>query len=272
MAKACTNAIPHYVPDPAQACPSGIFNIVSGITCHISAGIASGVGDVGKLIVGSILNNGLENVLKNGGAYQSLYGFVATIALFAVVIVWFIAMIRSMFIKKESFTKEPIRITVMTAISVVLIVFQIPTVITEFLFFLSTTIAKALLTTGFSSIVGGSQIFSGNFAGVLRAIIEGGALELLGGSLGWLFLILFVMLLVLWLLCIAVLVISEALGLFMLVMFPFAAATLTLSFGKRFTVELVKFISLAAFSQVVAILVMLLSWVFLLISLSAATR
>ncbi|MHB1903538.1 MAG: hypothetical protein ACYCTG_05480 [Ferrimicrobium sp.] len=260
-----------YQQHQTQGCPSGIFNIISGITCHISSGIASGLGGIGSLIDSSIFKYGLESVL-NQGSYQALYGFVATIALMGVVAVWFIAMIRSLFIRKESFTKEPIRITVMTAISVMLIVFKIPVVITEFLFYLSTAIANAMFTVGFQSIVGSAHLLSGNSAGVLRAVIEGGAFELLGGSLGWLFLILLVMLIALWVLCIAVLVISEAMGLFMLVLFPFAASTLALSFGKRFTKELAQFITLAAFSQVVAVIVMLLSWVFLLISLSAATK
>lgn len=260
-----------YQQHQTQGCPSGIFNIISGITCHISTGIASGLGSIGSLIDSSIFKYGMEAVLKQG-SYQALYNFVATIALMGVVLVWFIAMIRSFFVRKESNTKEQIRITVTTAISVLLIVLKTPVVLTEFLFYFSTAICQAMFTVGFQSIVGSAHLLSGNIAGVLRAVVEGGAFELLGGSLGWLFLILLVMLIALWVICIAVLVISEAMGLFMLVLFPFAASTLVLSFGKRFTKELAQFITLAAFSQVVAAIVMLLSWVFLLVSLSAATK
>jgi len=262
---------PIYQQHIAQGCPSGIFNIISGITCHIASGVAGGLGSVGSLIDSSIFTYGLQRVINNG-SYQALYGFLATISLAVVVIVWFVAMFRSLFIKKEGITKEPIRVTLMTAVAVLLIIFQIPVIITEFFFFLSTAIAKALFTVGFQSIVGNAHLFSGNGAGIVRVVIEGGAFYLLGGSLGWLFLILLVMLVLLWVLCIAVLVISEAMALFMLVLFPFAASTLALSFGKRFTKDIAQFMALAAFSQVVAVIVMLLSWVFLLIALTAATK
>ena len=210
--------------------------------------------------------------MLNSGSYQDIYGYMQGLALAAVIIVWLLAMIRSFLIRKQGFTKEPLRITAFSLGSVILIIFQVPTILTELLFYLSSEVAKFLFTVGFSSVIGSANLFSGNNAGVLRAVIEGGAFEILGGSIGWLFLIILMMLIMLWLLCIAVLVIAEAMGLFMLVLFPLAASTLAFSFGKRWVKELVSFISLAAFSQLVAVIVMLLSWVFLLISFAAATK
>lgn len=245
-----------------QACPS-IFNPSGLIGCYVARGVSNILGTISSLIQQDIFQYGLQNVV-NSAAYQSLYAFVDYIGIAILGVVWFVAIIGAFFPRSQKYVSSlaPIKITAVTGAGLVLLVTQIPSVLTQFIFYIGTSIAKAILSIGFTSVL--STL--GQQAG-FSLLIKAASVAIITYFSGWgafFFVLLLLGLIGFWFFLILIEVVAQVGGLLILLIVPFAVAFLAFGTGVKWLKRLIEFTLVSAFLQVFAAIILLLSWVLVL--------